>query len=596
MRQHSSFVPEILASAAAEVANHPRIVSVGSWASLRDGQWSLPFRASLSEPATDLIPKETNWYLVFEAASLSVTVFPAKSGGITATFQHQSFNDKGSPQVPWRAGNPCLHRQAAAFGRVSWNGQPEAIDEKIVWYVERLMLWIDAAAANELVVPGEPFELPSGPGQASFPVIGFVGSEDDLAFWSRRSGEWGWADLAKVPRALETYAVKVFRDSDLSEISPVRWGSFLSSAEPSATALWIALDRLPVLAPWELPRTWAALSKCLADAGVDLPDILARAGADRRRGDRNSSVLTLLLGFPLSGILGDPPLRFHWIALSGLELSGRETQKNGFRPVESARRLIDRAWAKSGASLIWLRSANWEPEELRTRSGSEYRILHRSMLLIGAGSLGSAVAENLVRMGVTDMGILDPDRLDVGNLTRHALGIDAVGHNKAEALTSALNMVMPDAVATSFPSSFPPSENSVADRIRSFDVIVDCTGADAVLDSMAEFDWGGEKVFVSLAMTWRAEGLLVYTASEAAFPTLDAKESFMEFDIPPTDLDDARMEGIGCWHPVFPATAANVRLWSAIGSKAVIRAIESPGRRREYFRQSADGTVEKVNG
>jgi hypothetical protein len=563
---------------------------------MRDGQWSLPFRASLSEPSTDLIQKETEWYLVFEAANSSVTVFPSKSGGITATFQHQSYNDRGPAEVPWRAGNPCLHRQTAAFGRVSWNGQPDAIEEKIVWYVERLLLWIDAAAANELVVPEEPFELPSGPGQASFPVIGFVGTEDDLSFWPLHMGKWGWADLAKIPRAVETYAVKVFRDRSLNEIFPVTWGSFVSSAESTATALWIALDRLPVRAPWELPRTWAALSKCLADAGVDLPSILEHAGADRRRADRNSSVLTLLLGFSVSGILGEAPKRFHWIALSGLELCGRETQKDGFRPVESARQLIDRARAKSGATLNWLRSVNWEPDELRTRSGMGDRLPHRSVLLIGAGSLGSAVAENLVRMGVADMGILDPDRLDVGNLTRHALGIDAVGHNKANALASALNMIMPDATVIGLPSSFPPSESSVADRIRSFDVIVDCTGADAVLDSMAEFDWGGEKVFVSLAMTWRAEGLLVYTASETAFPTIDAKESFLEFDIPPTDLEDARMEGVGCWHPVFPATAADVRLWSAIGSKAVLRAIESPGRRREYFRQSPLGTVEKVDG
>lgn len=562
---------------------------------MRDGQWYLPFRASLSEPETRLIQKETEWYVVFEAVGSSVTVFPAKSGGITATFQHQSFNDRGPADIPWRAGNPCLHRPAAAFGRASWNGQPDAIEEKIVWYVERLLMWIDAAAVNELVVAGEPIELPSGPGQACFPVVGFVCTESDFAFWSSRSGEWGWAALAKIARAVETYAVKVFRDRSLNEMFPVSWGSFVSSAEPTATALWIALERLPVLAPWELPRTWAALSKCLADAGVDLPSILEHAGADRRRADRNSSVLTLLLGFPLSEMLGEAPKRFHWIALSGLELCGRETQKNGFRPVESARRLIDRASAKSGATINWLRSANWEPDELRTRSGVGGSILHQSVLLIGAGSLGSAVAENLVRMGVTNMGILDPDRLDVGNLTRHALGMDAVGHNKANALASALNLIMPDATVIGIPSSFPPLENSVADRIRSFDVIVDCTGADAVLDAMAEFHWGGEKLFVSLAMTWRAEGLLVYTASETAFPTIDAKESFLEFDIPPTDLDDARMEGIGCWHPVFPATAADVRLWSAIASKAVLRAIESPGRRREYFRQSPLGTVEKVD-
>ena len=71
--------------------------------SVRDCQWALPFRALLAETATEFVPKETEWYLVFEAANSSVIVFPAKSGGITSTFQHQSFNENGPTDVPWRA-------------------------------------------------------------------------------------------------------------------------------------------------------------------------------------------------------------------------------------------------------------------------------------------------------------------------------------------------------------------------------------------------------------------------------------------------------------------------------------------------------------
>lgn len=218
------------------------------------------------------------------------------------------------------------------------------------------------------------------------------------------------------------------------------------------------------------------------------------------------------------------------------------------------------------------------------------------VLIIGAGSLGGAVAENLVRMGVTNMGILDPDLLDVGNLTRHVLGMDAVGHNKATALANALSLTMPDANVAGIPASFPPGTHELAEELRSFDVIVDCTGSDAALDAMAEFDWGGEKTFVSLAMTWRAEGLLVFIASEASFPAIDAKESFHEMDVPPTEFGDAHMEGIGCWHPVFPATAADVRMWSAVGARATLEAMRSRERRCLYYRQGFDGTVEKRSG
>ncbi len=468
------------------------------------------------------------------------------------------------------------------------------IDDKIVWHLERLLTWIDAAASNELAMAGEPFELPSGPGQTSFPVIGFIGSKDELELWSARSTEWGWADFTRIPRAASTYAVTAFRDRDLNVILDLQWGALVTSLKPSTTAMWIALDTLPVLLPWELPRTWAALTARLAGAGVDLPNILVEAGSDRRRRDDSGSVI-LLLGFPIPAAIGDEPSRYHWIALEGVGFSDRNTKKDGFRAIEKTWQLMDRSRASSTSTLNWIRTVNWEPKEIRTRTGFDTDPPLRRVLLLGAGALGSAVSENLVRMGMTDMGISDADRIDVGNLTRHALGMDAVGHNKAVALASALNLIMPDANVTGFASSFPPTDQGIADQFRFYDVIIDCTGSDAVLDAMSSFDWGGEKLFVSLSMTWRAEGLLVFTASETAFPAIDARERFSEIDLPPTDLGDARMEGIGCWHPVFPASAADVQLWSAVGAKAILKAMRNPGRHLEYFRQSPDGSVEKIN-
>ncbi|AEG04145.1 HesA/MoeB/ThiF family protein [Sinorhizobium meliloti] len=590
------FVPEVLQSVSDRIADHPRIQCTATWSSDSEGRWSLPFVALLSGASTEFISAETAWYVVFVPRTKSVTVYPAMIGGISATFQHQSFNREGSGLLPWRLGNPCLDRPAAAFGRASWNGQPDAIDENIVWHLERLLMWIDAAATGELAIEGEPLELPSGPGQTNFPVVGFVGADDDLAFWHGRTNEWGWVDLAKLPGAKISYAMTTFRDRQLAPIRKSVWGRAIAEAAPSKTGLWIALDNLPVLAPWELPRTWADLSAHLDSQGVQLADVFEQAGSDRRRRKDDRGTVTLFLGFPLAELIGEAPSKYHWLAVGSVELSDRTTKKNGFRANEQTRRFIDRTRPTAGSSLTWLRTVNWEPDQIRTRSGFCNGMVSKRVLIIGAGSLGGAVSENLVRMGVTKMGILDPDILDVGNLTRHVLGIDAVGHDKAAALANALNLTMPDVDVRGIVASFPPSTDELAEELRSFDVIIDCTGSDAVLDSMAEFDWGSEKTFVSLAMTWRAEGLLVFTASEATFPAFDAKESFHEMNVPPTDFGDARMEGIGCWHPVFPATAADVRMWGAVGTTTILEAIRLPKRRCQYFRQRFDGTVEKLNG
>ncbi|MCB4917927.1 HesA/MoeB/ThiF family protein [Brucella sp. ZJ1_1] len=590
------FVPEVLQSVSDQIADHPRIRCTATWSSDSEGRWSLLFVAILSGASTEFISAETSWYVVFVPWTKSVTVYPAMIGGISATFQHQSFNREGNGSQPWRLGNPCLDRPAGVFGRASWNGQPDTIDEKIVWYLERLLIWIDAAATGELSIEGEPLELPAGPRQTGFPVVGFVGADDDLAFWLGRTNEWGWVDLTKLPGAKLSYAMTTFRDRQLAPIRKSVWGRAIAEAAPAKTDLWIALNDLPVLAPWELPRTWADLSSHLDSQGVQLADVFEVAGADRRQRKDDRGTVTLFLGFPLAELIGEAPSKYHWIAVGSIELSDRKTKKNGFRANEQTRRFLDRTRPTANSSLTWLRTVNWEPDQIRTRSGFGTGTASQRVLIIGAGSLGGAVAENLVRMGVTRMGILDLDIVDVGNLTRHVLGMDAVGHGKAVALANALSLIMPDAEVTGIVASFPPGTDELAEKLRSFDVIIDCTGSDAVLDAMAEFDWGGEKIFVSLAMTWRAEGLLVFTASEAAFPAIDAKQSFNEMNVPPTDFGDARMEGIGCWHPVFPATAADVRLWSSVATTTILEAIRSPKRRCQYFRQRFDGTIEKLNG
>lgn len=590
------FVPPILEAITDRLAGHARIACLGPWYCHKGGEWSLPVRACHEMEPTAGVPSETAWFVVYEPGSNDVRIYPAKVGGISLTFQHQTLNDDGPADRPWRLGNPCLHRPAATFGRQSWNGEPDAPDEKIVWYLERLLLWLDAAATDTLVLDGDPFELPWRPGAASFPVVGFVGADDDLVFWKQRRSDWGWADIAKLPMASFTYAIKRFRDRQSTTIRQPTWGHHISAAPVTHTAIWISLDRLPVLPPWQLPRTWAELSSIVNSSGIDLPTVFEEAGTERRRRTAHGGEHLLILGFPITDRVGLAPSRHHWLAVGSVELSDRKTKRDGFRANEAARRLLDRARPSAKTRLKWLRTASWEPEELRSRSGGSKKLSSLRVLIIGAGALGSAVAENLVRMGITDMGVLDEDILDVGNLTRHALSLDAVGHGKAEALSRALSASMPDASVEGLGFEFPPTDRRLIERLQVYDVVIDCTASDRVLDTMARFDWGGEKIFVSLAMTWQAEALLFFTASESSFPAIDAKERFSKMNVPPADVDGAPMEGIGCWHPVFPATAADVGLWAAIAAKEVMKSVENPRRGCVYFQQMPDGAVVRHDG
>ena len=167
------------------------------------------------------------------------------------------------------------------------------------------------------------------------------------------------------------------------------------------------------------------------------------------------------------------------------------------------------------------------------------------------------------------------------------------GHGKAARLAKRLNSAAPDANVTALTLSFPPTKLADRKKLSGWDVVVDCTASDAVLRAMAAFPWVTERVFVSLAMTWQARGLFAYTASETGFPAIDAIERFQAAS-PPLPLGAiGEMEGIGCWQPVFPATADDVNLWGAVGSKFVRRAVLERTKAASLYTQREDGSVDR---
>ncbi|MFJ1227543.1 ThiF family adenylyltransferase [Yersinia enterocolitica] len=99
------------------------------------------------------------------------------------------------------------------------------------------------------------------------------------------------------------------------------------------------------------------------------------------------------------------------------------------------------------------------------------------VLLIGAGSLGSHVASQLIHSGIKDLTIVDPDSLDDSNLGRHILTIDDLGENKSIALKKYLKSCIPTALITAIPQTFYQALFYKDININSYDCIVS-TSAD----------------------------------------------------------------------------------------------------------------------
>lgn len=100
------------------------------------------------------------------------------------------------------------------------------------------------------------------------------------------------------------------------------------------------------------------------------------------------------------------------------------------------------------------------------------RLKNASVLLIGAGGLGSPAALYLAAAGVGRLGLLDPDRVDSSNLHRQLLHSDAtVGKPKTESAAARLRETNPHITLDLHPVRFTP-ENAISIAAE-YEIILD---------------------------------------------------------------------------------------------------------------------------
>lgn len=85
-------------------------------------------------------------------------------------------------------------------------------------------------------------------------------------------------------------------------------------------------------------------------------------------------------------------------------------------------------------------SRSW-PQYLLSRVGGS--AIHKRVVVIGCGSLGGRIAEQLALSGVEELVLVDPDRFSSDNIFRHVLGRNSVGDYKVQALTDEIQEKRP---------------------------------------------------------------------------------------------------------------------------------------------------------
>ncbi|MCY4619754.1 MAG: ThiF family adenylyltransferase [Chloroflexi bacterium] len=536
--------------------------------------WWMHARITLDTEPNEYVPKITDWYVKASPRYPwgEIAFYPARVGGIAHTFWHQNYNGDEPSDSDWRNGRLCVDTGLRALGKIAYDSEPFDPNKRLEWHVRRAIEWLRRAAAHDLARPGEPFELPDFRSVRNGPIA-FGESSDDLDAWAGITERVGLADLATAPTGNGTRVVRAFRTLKRKPLRNVQWGSLLSSSpDTSSPALWIRVSSVPVLDPWQAPMTWSELRAATASQDIVLDELL-RKGVRRIR---DSQQHVLLIGFPMPATVGGDSMQMHWLAAELPVLTRRGPK--GFRPdSETGLWYQDRKEAfEDSRPIAWLPTENWSTDELAVRGRLAQTLAGCRVALVGAGALGSAVGELLVRGGVTDIVVCDGDTFNAGNMVRHSLTLNSVGANKAVELAKRLNSASPHIRASAYPEHIRADEVESARWATGIDLVIDCTGSDEALASLSELEFTDNTVVVSMSLGMFARRMFIFasTGPKFAFEQYwDDVSPWLHKEVEENRGVDMPWEGTGCWHPLFPARVDDLWMMAGAGIKAIENAI-----------------------
>lgn len=129
-----------------------------------------------------------------------------------------------------------------------------------------------------------------------------------------------------------------------------------------------------------------------------------------------------------------------------------------------------------GCRCIPLGVCRNDSEYLIKRGGVFTDIKDKKVLIIGCGSIGGYLSSELVKAGVSNICLVDKDRLSSDNIYRHLLGLEFVGQYKTKAIIKHLENNIPYISLKSFEDNIENLIENYKLDFEEFDLIISATG------------------------------------------------------------------------------------------------------------------------
>lgn len=544
-------------------------------------QWMLKVRITVESENTALIAKNTDWYVCIsdDYPWGRIDYHPAKENSLTLTFPHQVHNSALSKDIiPYRNGNLCLRDFDYGLGRVHNTREPFSAAHRLAWLGERAKEWLVRASSEKLIVDGEPFELPMMPFLTDQSLHIFNEGPESFEKWTSSENKFGLAQVKVLKYTTkQPTVVTSFRSLNGDEIVSTTWGEYVagSLANSPKNAVWIRTEKAPVIEPWGTIETWGQLKTFLESQDISWDHDFKSLCSKIRNGKAN----ILFLGFPIPEKWGCAGTEMHWFCLEIPKLSQTI-------PIIRKKGQQESPWDKDKKNVFlermpikWFITENWSPRYLRSRIKSKETKELPGALFIGAGALGASLVKPLARTGLTKVKIIDGDKLAVGNVCRHELGLRSLGRFKAECVASDL-VDLSTEITVDYENEYLKETNS-KDILggTDFEFVVDSTADDQILCTLSGISFESEKAFFICFVGMRAKNSYCYFSKTKRFDHdlfRNRLSERLKAEVEEIGNSEEIREHRGCWHPIFPATDVDMKLSSSLIASEILRLLTKP--------------------
>jgi hypothetical protein len=243
---------------------------------------------------------------------------------------------------------------------------------------------------------------------------------------------------------------------------------------------------------------------------------------------------------------------------------GKDGVPAGYRPKSAHQSVLQRN-RTSPVKLLPAHHVSLETLFRRMPGQTSQAMGTARVLLLGCGTIGSRVAETLIKSGLGNLVLVDNDKLTAGNVCRHVLGLNSLGENKAEALRDDLLRRNPFAEIRAVDANVLANHGCLSLLVRKADLVVCCIGNDAVETWVNECVMAsGKPVLFCRTHAHATIGQLILArAGQGCFECTQAYLAEPDCPIPPLPtLDFAQMVDFDtdCGATFIPASTVDIDL------------------------------------